>query len=269
MHKGTLGGALAEIVAPVVRCICSLIDAFENPYDSLSSKDILVLLHALALMLEYCMEGGDGGSGKTPVGALRRRRSLVNSPAAASATSSPSRRSFGQFFKQARLCRVFVTLLCLRIHLCAITVRRLALQHRRFVTLNVGDKRSINITNERTAGQTSRVASSRVRSTALRAARRALLADLGVVLRSLVSLLVVSCPTAITCSRSLDARRLVFGAKAAQVIYIVSLLDLLNSQTRFAFSKRQDQRELDCRRSAKQIRHPRSGMSVCLFVCFS
>jgi hypothetical protein len=50
-----MGDALPDVVPPVLRCMCDLLDSFHSAYDSLSSRDILMLLHALAVILDHCL----------------------------------------------------------------------------------------------------------------------------------------------------------------------------------------------------------------------
>ena len=67
MHRSK-GMALATVVSPVVRCLCSLVDSIENAYDSLSSKDVLMILQALNVMLDYCLYGDNNSNNSTFVG---------------------------------------------------------------------------------------------------------------------------------------------------------------------------------------------------------
>lgn len=54
-----MGDELGDVVVPVLRCMCELLDSYQSAYDSLSSRDILMLLHALAVILDHCLFDAD------------------------------------------------------------------------------------------------------------------------------------------------------------------------------------------------------------------
>jgi hypothetical protein len=53
-----LKNILAQIVIPVSKCICSIIqnDTSDNIYDSISARDILILLKSLHVLVTYCIQ---------------------------------------------------------------------------------------------------------------------------------------------------------------------------------------------------------------------
>lgn len=54
-----MGDELGDVVVPALRCMCELLDSYQSAYDSLSSRDILMLLHALAVILDHCLFDAD------------------------------------------------------------------------------------------------------------------------------------------------------------------------------------------------------------------
>lgn len=47
---------LPAIVAPVVRCLCSLLDSYErSPFDNKSARDIHVVLKSLMVVFNFCV----------------------------------------------------------------------------------------------------------------------------------------------------------------------------------------------------------------------
>jgi hypothetical protein len=68
-----MGDELGDVVVPVLRCMCELLDSYQSAYDSLSSRDILMLLHALAVILDHCSVRRRRASRRKRKAGLRRR----------------------------------------------------------------------------------------------------------------------------------------------------------------------------------------------------
>ena len=53
-----LKSILSLIVTPVAKCVCSIIqgDTHQNVYDSVSAKDVLILLRSMRILVDYCIQ---------------------------------------------------------------------------------------------------------------------------------------------------------------------------------------------------------------------